>query len=85
MEDSIFLEVHNKRYTMAGEAPICNGELFKDFGHMGNTPALKTVLDGTYIAPQDLDTTTRELSAEITAIRHIIPSNSVVIFITPDQ
>jgi hypothetical protein len=36
VEDSIFSEVHNKRYTMAGEAPICNGELFKDFGHMAN-------------------------------------------------
>ncbi len=56
-----------------------------DFGHMANTPALKAVLDGTYIAPQDSDTATRELLAEIAAIRHIIPSNLVVIFITPDQ
>jgi hypothetical protein len=61
VEDSIFSEVHNKRYTMAGEAPMCNGELFKDFVHMANTPASKAVLDGTYIAPQDSDTTTGEL------------------------
>jgi hypothetical protein len=85
VEDSLFSEVHNKRYTMAGEALICNGELFKDFGHMANTLASKAVLDGTYIAPQDIDTATRELLAEIAAIRCIIPSNSVVIFITPDQ
>jgi hypothetical protein len=85
VEDSIFSEVNNKRYTMAGEAPICNGELFKDFGHMADTPASKAVLDGTYIAPQDTDTTTHELLAEIAAIRRIIPSNLVVIFITPDQ
>jgi hypothetical protein len=70
---------------MAGEAPICNGELFKDFGHMANTPASKTVLDGTYIAPQDTDTATCELLAKIPAIRCIIPSYLVVIFITPDQ
>jgi hypothetical protein len=43
------------------------------------------VLDETYIAPQDTNTATRELLAEIAAIRHIIPSNLVVIFITPDQ
>jgi hypothetical protein len=85
VENSIFSEVHNKRYTMAGEAPICNRESFKDFGHMANTPALKAVLDGTYIAPQDTNTATRELLAEIAAIRRIIPSNLVVIFISPDQ
>ncbi len=49
------------------------------------TPALKAVLDETYIAPQDTNTATRELLAEIAAIRPIIPSNLVVIFITPDQ
>ncbi len=85
VKDSIFSEVHNKRYTMAGEAPICNGELFKDFGHMANTPALKAVLDETYIVPQDSNTATCELLEEIAAIRHIIPSNLVVTFITPDQ
>ncbi len=85
VEDSIFSEVHNKRYTMAGEAPICNGELFKDFGHMANTPALKAVLDGPYIVPQDSDTATCELLAEIAAIRHIIPSILVDMFITPDH
>ncbi len=85
VEDSIFSEVHNKKYTMAGEAPICNGELFKDFGHMANTPALKAVLDGTYIAPQDTNIATHEPLAEIAAFRPIIPSNLVVIFITPDQ
>jgi hypothetical protein len=83
--DSILSEVHDKRYTMAGEAPICNGVLFKDFGHMANTPAFKAVLDRTYIAPQDTNTATRELLAEIAAIRCIIPSNLVVIFITSDQ
>jgi hypothetical protein len=85
VEDSIFSEVHNKRYTMAVEAPVCNGELIKDFGHMANTPALKAVLDGTYIAPQDSDTATHELLAEIAAIRRIIPNNLRVTFITLDQ
>ncbi len=84
MEDSIFSEVHNKRYMMAGEAPICKGELFEDFGYVANTPALIAVLDGMYAAPQDSDFATRELFAEIAAIRRIIPRNSVVMYITPE-
>jgi hypothetical protein len=58
VEDSIFSEVHNKRYTMAGEAPICKGELFKDFGYVANTPASIAVLDRAYAAPQDSDSAT---------------------------
>jgi hypothetical protein len=85
LKDSIFSEVHNKRYTMAGEAPIYKGELFRDFGYVANTPVSIAVLDGTYAAPQDSGFATRELFAEIAAIRHIIPRNLVVIYITPDQ
>ncbi len=32
VEQSIFSKVHEIRYTLAGEAPICNGALFQDFG-----------------------------------------------------
>ncbi len=28
VEQTIFSEIHNNRYTMAGKAPICNGKLF---------------------------------------------------------
>jgi hypothetical protein len=70
---------------MAGEAPICKGDFFKDFGYVVNTPALIAVLDGTYAVPQDSDSATQELFAEIAAIRRIIPRNSVVIYITPEQ
>jgi hypothetical protein len=70
---------------MAREAPICNEDLFQDFGHMANTPASKAVLDGMYIASKDSDSATCKLFAEIVAIRRIIPSNLVVISITPEQ
>jgi hypothetical protein len=53
---------------MAGEAPICHGQLFEDFGYTANTPVLGAVLDGTYVAPQDSDTATWELFEEIAAI-----------------
>jgi hypothetical protein len=64
----IFSKIHNKQYTMAEEAPICHGQLFEDFGYTANTPALRAVLDGMYVAPQDSDTVTWELFEKIAAI-----------------
>jgi hypothetical protein len=74
VENTIFSEVHGKQYTQAGEAPICNGALFQDFGYTTSTPASKAVLDGTYVAPTDLDSATKELFIEIAAIRRLIPA-----------
>ncbi len=85
VENTIFTKIHEKRYTLAGKAPICNGELFNQFGYMANTPASKAVLDGTYAVPVDTDTATKELFAEIAAIRKKVPANSVSIVISPEQ
>ncbi len=85
VKQSIFREVHEKQYTLAGEAPICNGALFQDFGYTASTPTSKAVLDGTYIAPTNSDSAMKELFAEIAAIRHLIPENSLSIIITPEQ
>jgi hypothetical protein len=85
VERTIFSRIHEKQYTLAGEAPICNGELFQDFGYCTNTPASRAVLDGTYIAPTTLDAATRELFAEIATIRRLVPENSVTIIITQEQ
>ena len=85
VKQTIFLEIHKKRYTLAGEVPICNGQLFQDFGYMAMTPALCVVLDGTYLAPETSDAATLELFAEIAHIRRLVPACSVSIVITPDQ
>ena len=37
VEEAIFREVHDKRYAMAKEAPICNRKIFDKFGYMANT------------------------------------------------
>jgi hypothetical protein len=83
VEQTIFSKVHEKWYTLAGDAPICNGALFQDFGYTANIPALRAVLDGTYVAPTDLDSATNELFAEIAAIHKLIPANLVSITIMP--
>jgi hypothetical protein len=81
----IFSEVHEKQYMLAGEAPICNRELFQDFGYCAHTLALRVVLDGTYVAPLTSDVATSKLFAEIAAIHRLIPEISVMIVITPEQ
>jgi hypothetical protein len=60
VEQTIFSKVHEKRYTLASEAPICNRGLFQHFGYTANTPALKAVLDGTYKAPTESNAATKE-------------------------
>ncbi len=84
-EQTILTEIHEKRYTLAGETPICNGELFNQFGYMANTPASKAVLDGTYKVSANLDAATDELFTEMAAICRLVPANSVSIVISPEQ
>ena len=85
VKQGIFSEVHKKQYTLAGEAPICNGDLFRNFGYLANTPASRAVLDCTYKMPTYPDQATAKLYAEITAIRALIPKDLVSITITPGQ
>ncbi len=85
VEQTIFSEIHDKRYTQAGEAPICNGALFHNLGYLANTSASKAVLEGTYKMPPNFDKATAELFAKIAAICAIIPKDSVSITITPNQ
>jgi hypothetical protein len=85
VEQAIFSEIHKKWYTLAGEAPICNGNLFQDFGYKAMTPASRAVLDGTYVLPPSSDAATSELFAEISNICCLVPANSVSITITPLQ
>ncbi len=85
VEDAIFSKVHGSRYTLANEAPVCNGRLFEDIRYLATTPASKAVLDGTYLPPSDSDTATKELFNKIEAIRRMIPKDSVSLVITPVQ
>ncbi len=85
VEQTIFLEIHKKRYMLAGEAPICNGGLFQEFGYTAMTPALRAVLDGTYVAPSNSDAATSELFQEIAHICRLVPASLVSIVITPKQ
>ncbi len=85
VEQTIFLEIHKKRYTLAGEAPICNGHLLQDFGYTATMAALRALLDGTYVPPPTSDAATLELFAEISHICRFVSADSLLIIITPEQ
>ncbi len=85
VEAAIFRVVHDKRYTMAKEAPICSGKLFNNLGYVANTPASTAVLDGTYQTPANSDIAMKKLFDKIAAIRQLIPKDSAPIIITPEQ
>jgi hypothetical protein len=77
VQEAIFNKVHRKRYNLAKEAPICQGALCGQFGYSATSPTARSVLDGTYEFPPDMDASTRELFEEIAHIRGMVPSDSV--------
>ncbi len=77
VQQAIFNEVHCKRYNLEEEAPICQGGLRGQFRYTSTLPTAKTVLDGTYNFPPDMDEATRELFEEIAQVRTIVPLDSV--------
>ena len=70
---------------MAGEAPICNGNLFDAFGYTANTTAGRAVLDGMYVAPDGTNQATLDLFAVVAKICQRVPQDLVSICITPQQ
>jgi hypothetical protein len=70
---------------MAGEAPICNDKLFQDFSYTATMLALQAVLDGACVVPQDSDSATWDLFAEIATICQTVTKDSVSISISPAQ
>jgi hypothetical protein len=81
----IFIEVHQKRYNLAEEAPICKGSLRGQFGYMSTLPTTRSVLDGSYDFPPDVDKATKELFEECAKIRLIVPANSVTGIISQER
>ena len=77
VQDAIFNEVHCMHYNLAEEAPICQGALHGQFGNTATSPTARSVLDGTYKFPPEMDAATRELFEEIAHIRGMVPSDSV--------
>eukprot|EP00956_Cyclotella_meneghiniana_P026049 scaffold55510_cov37-Cyclotella_meneghiniana.AAC.1 len=82
VQNVIWREVHQKRYHMAEEAPICQGALRGQFGYNATSLAAKQVLAGTYEFEDDFHNGTARIMKAIADIRGKIPINSVDKIIT---
>ena len=82
MQEAIWSEIHDQRFYLAEQAPICQGRLREDFGYLAQTQTAREVLAGTYVYPPDFDEATRELCEECARIRLRIPPCSVATNVT---
>ena len=76
VERAIWEEVHKRRFYLAEEAPICQGQLRGEFGYSGVLPAAKAVLENRYKYPTGTDEATKEIFKEVTRIRLQVPKDS---------
>ena len=77
VEKSIWGRIHKKRFHLAEQAPICQGQIQGDFVYLSNTPTTSQLLSGTYNYPPGYDHATQELLQECELICHIVPKDAV--------
>ena len=77
VEEAIWSKIHDERFYLAEEAPICNGKLKGEFGYLARADVVKKVLNGTYSYSTDFDEATREYMQECERTIAIVPENSV--------
>ncbi len=82
---AIFDNIHRKRFFLAKDAPICQGKLRRWFGYNSVSEMAGTVLDGTFVYPDDFNEATKEICWECAAIRVLIPINLLNILITKEN
>ena len=82
VQKAIWSEVHQSRYHLAEEAPICNGDLRAEFGYNATSQAARDVLEGRYEFSVDFHDATRRLMEAIADIRQVVPEDSVDRIIT---
>lgn len=82
VQNAIWSEVHQSRYHLAEEAPICNGRLKGEFGYNATSLAAREVLEGKYEFGDDFHCATRRLMEAMAEIRQVVPVDAVDKIIT---
>ena len=78
VQNEIWSRIHDQRFYLAEQAPICQGRLRGEFGYLAKTKSGKEVLDGTYNYSPTFHAASRSLLEECAIIRKLIPANSVL-------
>ena len=69
--------IHNKRFYLPEQSPICRGKLKGDFWYQADTGAGQHALSGNCIYDKDFGEPTKELLEEISRVRKIVSTRSV--------
>ncbi len=85
VQEAIWSNIHYKRFYLAEEAPVCQGQLHKDLGYNPVSSMAHAILDGTYDYPETFDEATKELCRECALIRQIVPKDSIGIKMTKED
>ena len=70
---------------MAFTAPSCSGKLFDDIGFLGDTQAVKEILEGTYVFEQDVDPATKLLFEEAAITYAAMSNEEVATYVTVED
>jgi hypothetical protein len=85
LQEAIWNNIHQRRFYLAEEAPMCSGPLRGSFGYNAVSLIAKMVLDGTFEYPPDFDEATKEILQECARIRLLVPKDSVGTGITKED
>ncbi len=85
VQAAIWSNIHYKRFYLAEEAPVCQGQLCQDLGYNADSSTARRILDGTYDYPENFNEATKDLCRECARIRQIVPKDSVNIKVTKED
>jgi hypothetical protein len=85
VQEAIFDNIHRLRFFLAESMPICQGRLRGGFGYNTISSVACTVLDGTFVYPNDFDEAKKEICWECAAIWALIPLDSMIILLTKED
>jgi hypothetical protein len=73
------------RFKLARDAPICNQQLFDDFGYLRDTATTRAILEGTCEYPSEMDWHTRLLCEEAHRIFSLKSTEEILTYVDSDD
>ena len=81
--EQVVREETQHRFTLAASSPLCNGLLGEQLGYLADTDVARSILDGTFVAPEGVSDSTILVLEEIARVAGIIQRGAVRLVLTP--
>ena len=83
--EQVVREETQHRFTLAASSPLCNGLLGEQLGYLADTDVARSILDGTFVAPEGVSDSTILVLEEIARVAGIIQRGAVWLVLTPAE